>query len=70
MPRHNKRISPHCIAQISVTIGNILSSTERGFFGDGYIFRTALSKVRKLGYIIKYERKTGNYFLKGKTTNG
>lgn len=53
----------HCKAEISRLKGHILDSNGRGFCGEGYIFKKALSDLREKGHIIKYNRKKCSYFL-------
>jgi hypothetical protein len=60
MNRFSKRINPLCRPEIDRLKFNIKHST--GYFdGDGYIFKTAISELRKEGFRIVYNREKCMY---------
>tara|TARA_R110000824_G_scaffold154155_2_gene326096 strand:- start:302 stop:502 length:201 start_codon:yes stop_codon:yes gene_type:complete len=63
MNRNAKRISSSLRPNIDRVKGFILEAINKGksFDVDGYVGKTALSEVRKLGYNIKYFRDECHY---------
>ena len=63
MVRGKKRINPSSRPQIDVVKSYIISSNGRFFDGSGYVFKKALSEVRRSGVAVKYYRNNCMYKL-------
>ena len=63
MNRDAKRINPNHTAAINRVKGYIRNSNGRGFYDDGYVFKTAVRQLRQEGMNIVYDRIKCSYFV-------
>jgi hypothetical protein len=61
MMKGAKRINPNCRWQIETT-KNLIRYANNPFDGSGYIFKQALSEIRKEGVPIIYDKKNCRYY--------
>lgn len=62
--RGSKRIGTSRRGDIE-KLKSALRSETAAFDGDGHVFKTAVSELRKAGYDIRHDRKTGSYVNHG-----
>uniref|UniRef100_A0A6M3XXN9 Uncharacterized protein n=1 Tax=viral metagenome TaxID=1070528 RepID=A0A6M3XXN9_9ZZZZ len=63
MNRDAKRISISLRPEIELTKSNIRNTNGHGFCGTGYVFKKALSELRKSGAVIVFDKNVCSYFI-------
>lgn len=62
MNHRAKRIKPTLRPSIE-NVKVLIRDAQRPFDGDGYVFMTALSEVRKEGLTVRYAREKDHYVV-------